>query len=71
MLRNLEQSKEAELVDMRNKLQTIKTEDEAKMNREREDAKIKFDDLKNKYVILCRNFCFRKTCLAMLRVMIL
>jgi hypothetical protein len=40
---------------MRNKLQTIKTDDEAKMNRERDEAKTKFDDLKNKCVILRLN----------------
>jgi len=48
LLRDLEGSKESEVSDARGKLQEVKTEYETRMNKEREENKVKYEDLKTK-----------------------
>ena len=47
--RDLETSKESEVSDARGKMQAVKTEYETRFTKEREEAKSKFEEMKNKY----------------------
>ncbi|EKX49366.1 hypothetical protein GUITHDRAFT_67968, partial [Guillardia theta CCMP2712] len=55
VLRELEQTKEAELSEARVKIQNIKTEDEARMTKERDEAKARYEDLRVKSEEKIRN----------------
>mmetsp|Transcript_9863 Transcript_9863/g.19696 ORF Transcript_9863/g.19696 Transcript_9863/m.19696 type:complete len:1553 (+) Transcript_9863:169-4827(+) len=48
VVKDLEASKESELLEAKNKLQTMRQEDDTKLQKEREEAKTKFEDLKTK-----------------------
>lgn len=56
VLRDCQESKEAELQEAKLKLQSMKTEDEAKINKEREDARQRLEDIKSKYEEKIREF---------------
>mmetsp|Transcript_36749 Transcript_36749/g.76739 ORF Transcript_36749/g.76739 Transcript_36749/m.76739 type:complete len:576 (-) Transcript_36749:238-1965(-) len=56
VLRDCQESKEAELQEAKLKLQGMKAEDEAKLNKEREDSRQKLEEMKVKYEEKIREF---------------
>jgi hypothetical protein len=56
VLRDCQESKEAELQEAKTKLQGMKAEDEAKLNKEREDSRQKLEEMKVKYEEKIREF---------------
>ncbi len=56
VLRDCQESKEAELQEAKLKLQGMKAEDEAKLNKEREDSRQKLEEMKVKYDEKIREF---------------
>ena len=56
VLRDCQESKEAELQEAKLKYQALKTEDETKINKEREDARQKLEEMKSKYEEKIREF---------------